>query len=365
MSLFSGFSKKTARKSRGFERVELGPFRYLRPSVTTETYFIVAALVLQVVMLFVTGSFPSIFVICASLSAAFLSEFADADARSKDSFVWMLDLMVGISIGLLLPSTYPLVAVFFVSLCVLLVNKLVLGGFARSWVNPVAATVAVCWIVGADYFPQISITAEDLQSRNVALSLIKNGAFPMVPLDARITNFLNAKVFSVLGVSIPDGYVSLFWDSKSVIPAFRFNFLTLISSIVLFAFDVYPVLIPCLFMAVYGLLVRVVAPFLCAGPFLQGDVILAYLSSGTLFGALFILQWRGTVPMMNRGRVFYGITAGCVAFFLVGAGTSPAGIAFTVLVMNVLSPLIQVMENRIERKYTESIVEGVPNESED
>lgn len=339
-----------------FKTVSLSPFKYLTPSVRTKAYFLLFALLPQIVMLFVTESFASLTILLASVLASILAEAADFGKNRTDLFLWTIAVVRGALIGLLIPSNFPPVAVFFVAFIVIFVNRSVFGGFAKSWLNPVALTVVVCWLVGMRLFPPLLVTLDDLQSRNPALSLIHDGAFPMLSLDARITNFLNNNVFGSLGVSIPDGYVSMFWDTKSPIPAFRFNLITILTSIVLFSFDVYNVMIPGIFLAVYAVLVRFVAPFIYDGPAMQGDVILAMLSSGTVFCVLFLLQWYGTVPLMNRGKFIYGAVGGVIAFCIVGVGTSSAGFVFTILLLNVVSPLIQTVENYFEKKYTESVI---------
>jgi len=347
---------KNSTKKELYKTVSLSPFKYLTPSVRTQAYFVVFALIPQLCMLFLTKSFNSLIIVCTSLFASFLAELCDYESLKKGFFAWMIAFIRGVLIGLLLPSNFPLMPIFFITLVVILINRRILGGFATSWINPVAMTVVICWIVGMKLFPSIMLTIDELQTRNPALSLIQNGTFPMLSIDAKITNFLNNKVFGILGVSIPDGYVSIFWDTKSVIPAFRFNFITIISSIVLFAFNIYGLMIPSTFIITYGVLVRVVAPFFYHGPIFQGDVLLALLTSGTLFSTLFLLQWQGTIPLMNRGKFIYGVISGVVAFFIIGTGSSSVGFVFTILIMNVVSPLIQKIENYFEQKYIENVV---------
>ena len=149
-------------------------------------------------------------------------------------------------------------------------------------------------------------------------------------------------------------YVSLFWDSHSTIPAFRFNLLTIVSSIVLLSTEVLSPIIPAVFMAVYASLVKIFAPVFYDGFLFSGDIILALLSSGTLFCAFFLLPWHGTTPYTNRGKWCYAFIAGILAFFILGAGLSPSGFAFAILIVNVLSLFIQNVENHFLREYTNS-----------
>lgn len=339
-----------------FRSVFLSPFVYLRPSVRTEAYIVLFLLLLQIAMLFVTESFASLWIIFASVLASFCADFLNREQNYKKSFVIITSLIRALVIGLLLPSSFPPVAVFFLVFFVLFVNKHLLGGFANSWVNPVAVAVSVAWIIGMKFFPVVEFQASGLQSSNIALSLIRDGTFSLNSFDVVATNWLNNKIFSFFGLSIPEGYVSLFWDSRSSIPAFRFNFLTLLSSIVLFSTEVMNPIIPGVFIFVYSLLVKIFAPLFYGGLILQGDLLLALLTSGTLFCTFFMLQWHGTTPFSNRGKWLYGALAGILAFFILGIGLSPAGFAFIVLIMNVLSLFIQSVENHFLKDFTSSVL---------
>lgn len=83
---------------------------------------------------------------------------------------------------------------------------------------------------------------------------------------------------------------------------------------------------------------------------MQGDMLLAYLTSGTLFCAVFVIQWYGTAPLTITGKTIYGIICGILAFLIAGCGTSSEGMIFTVLAANIISPLIQAEEDRYNKK---------------
>ena len=333
-----------------------GPFKYLRPSIRTEACFFLFLLFPQILLLALTGSFRSLIVILSSVLANLLAEAIDLKFQEKDKFDWFVCLIRGILTGLFLPSSFPVLPVFFIAFFTLLVSRYILGGFANSWVNPVAIAVAVCYLVGMKFFPSVSLSITDLQSRNPALALIQNGTFPINSFDLRITAFLNQRIFSLFKVSIPDGYISLLWDSHSLIPAFRFSLLTVLSSVVLLGFDIVNPIIPACFVFTYGLLVKFVSPFFYNGPLFQGDVILALFTGGTLFCAFFLLQWHGTTPLTNRGKYFYGIFGGIIAFLIAGTGTSSSGMIFTVLILNIVALLIQNAENLSSAKFAENVL---------
>ncbi|MEE1181133.1 MAG: RnfABCDGE type electron transport complex subunit D [Treponema sp.] len=333
--------KKSCRK------INLNPFHFASWSLETVSAVTIALLLIQVIMLAVTKSYASIVVLAASLAASVLSEIVHKAFLSKDTRIkWRISVIQGLLTGLLLPAAYNPAAVFIVVFLTMTVFRWAFGEFAESWANLVAVCVIVLYFLNSSCFPPCALTSADLQTRNSALVLIQNGSIVPLASDSSITEFLNKTIFKIVGISIPDGYVSLLWDNGSAIPAFRFNLITLFSSLVLFSFDFIDFIIPALFIFVYGLLVRFISPLILGGIPMQGDIILALLTSGTLFSTLFILQWYGTTPINLSGKIIYGILSGIVGFSIIGFGLSSIGYVFTVAVMNLISPCIQIFEDK-------------------
>ena len=336
------------------ESISLHPFTYLTPSLRTTALCVLLFLLPQIIMLFVTKSAASLFILLATVLASILAEFLYNIIKKQFFVSWLYALICGIIIGFLLPSTYSPVAAFCITFATLFLCKYAFGGFASSWVNPAVITVIVAYMLNASAFPSYMLTSADLQARNAALSIIQGGTIPLVSTDSSITSFLNRTIFHFLGIVIPEGYVTLFWDSGSLIPAFRFNALTLLSSLLLISFDMIGALIPFVFIIVYAFLVKCAGPIFVGGIPLQGDVLLALLTSGTFFCTFYVLQWYGTTPISEKGKFLYAVCAGCVAFFIIGFGTSSIGYMFTILLMNVISALIQVWESKHTKKKIET-----------
>lgn len=334
------------------------PFKYLVPSLHTKALVIFVFLLPQLVMLALSGSWSALIVILAAAAASVSSDCIRFIIQKKDITLFniMYALIRGLLTGFFIPSSYPVPAVFVIVFFSVFLCGLFLDGFSDSWINPVAIAVSVCWILGMHIFPSWQISSELLLSRNPSLALIHNGAIPVLDIDPSITSFLNRTVFSLFGVSIPEGYVSLFWDTQSLIPAFRFNLITLVTSIFFIAFDVIKPMIPAVFTVVYGLLVYIAGPLFFGGRLFQGDIILAFFTSGVIFLTLFLIQWPGTIPFTVSGKFVYAVTAGILAFMIIGAGTSPSGAVFTVLSVNVVSIIIQAVEQYAEKKQTISVL---------
>lgn len=333
------------------------PFVHLCPSLRTVSICTLLFLLPHLVMLLVTASYASLLVAAAAVAGSVLAEtlFRALSCTARDS--WLVALIQGIMVGLLLPSPFPPVEVFFLTFTVMLLYKYVFGGFAASWINTVAITVALAYFLNTAAFPPYQLTNADLLNRNAALSLIQGGTVTLLPQDAAITDFLNRTVFSSVGIEIPDGYVTLFWDSGAAIPAFRFNLITLLTSLVFFSFDMADILIPAVFMGTYLLLVRFASGFfVTSGMPVYGDVFLALLTSGVLFSTLYLLQWYGTTPQTLWGKTLYAVVAGICAFLIIGCGTSPAGYVFVVLLMNLFSVMLQVVEQRQVRRRLSKVL---------
>lgn len=336
------------------KNVLLKPYVYLKPSLVTagKSFFIL--LLPQLLMLVITKSYSAVFNCLATVLAALASDAIYNLIKKQLKFSWLSTLVQGLLIGLLVPASYNPVALFFITFVTIFLAKYAFGGFASSWANTTAVTVAVVYMLNMSAFPGFQLTREALSGRNAALSLILDGTVPLCRADSVVTSFLNRTVFSWVGISVPEGYVSLFWDSGSVIPAFRFNFITLVSSMVLISLDIVDFMIPAVFLFVYGALVKIFGTVFIGGQLFNGDVILALLTSGTLFSTLYVLQWYGTIPITNTGKICYGFIAGVVAYFVMGFGNSAVGYMFMILLMDIVSCMIHVYES----KHTKKIIVG-------
>ena len=111
------------------------------------------------------------------------------------------------------------------------------------------------------------------------------------------------------------------------------------------------------------ILVRFLSPLFCNGIPYQGDMLLAMLTSGTLFYATFVLQSYGTLPISVVGKVLYGVFAGIFAFVITGCGTSSTGMAFTVLFANIFSLLIQKWEDKTNKRKLQKLIASIENEN--
>jgi electron transport complex protein RnfD len=83
--------------------------------------------------------------------------------------------------------------------------------------------------------------------------------------------------------------------------------------------------------------------------FLLGyDPLLAVLSGGLLFGAVFMTTDYVTSPFLPWGKVIFGIGAGLITVLVRKFGTYPEGVCYSILIMNCAVPFLNKM---LPRKY--------------
>ncbi len=328
-----------------YKKISLAPYSYSIPSVSETARLTCILFLPQVLMLVLTESYKSLAVLAVSVVAGFAAQIGD-DFFRKQRFVFNWDVVLqALLIGMFVPADYPLWWLFLILVCSLLMGKYTFGGFAQSWANPAAFTLIMLYLFGTGFFPGFMVGVEHMQSVNAVPLLVRDGIIPLNRFDSAITSFLNEKLLVRAGITVPDGYLSLLLDAGGSIPAFRFNLLTLLSSIVLFSSKMIEPLIPAVYLAVYGVLVRYFALYPYGGMLGQGDILFALFSSGTLITAFFLLPWGGTIPMSIAGKFIFAVFAGVMAAIVNGFGTSPIGSMFVVLAANIFSPAIQCIED--------------------
>ena len=330
---------------RKYQFLTLTPFCNSKPSVNDSAKMSLILFVPQLVMLFITKSYSAFVIVVVSVLASVLADLIDSCLKHTKFRLDYIAILQGLFIGLFIPQDYPPVVVFLLVPVVLILSKYLSGGFAFSWINPAVVSVLVLFFFRSSFFPGLLIPVEYLKDGNIFSNLIQDGTFSIMPADIAITTFLNKTVFKFTGMVLPEGYISLLWDNGSVISGFRFNLLTLAATIILISFDLIDWIIPTVFLFVYAFCVRVfgIVPF--GNIYNAGDILLALCTSGTLVCAFFILPWAGTVPASIPGKIVYAFGAGIVSFLINGCGTGHIGSMFVVLTVNILSPVIQLIEN--------------------
>lgn len=249
----------------------------------------------------------------------------------------------GIIIGFLVPTSINLFSLFFLTLFVMLIAKWLFGGYSESPTNVCALSVVMLYLLSSESF---SITSgSDIHNLE---TLLNSGTFFVAPFDSAITGFLNRVIFSHFDTALPSGYITLFWDGGSSIPAFRYNLLSLLSLIILCISDNGRALTSNFFLGVYSILVFIFGDFINGGRLFCGDVLFALSTNGVFFTLAFVLCWAGSLPIKRRSRIILGTFFAIVVFFVTGVSLNPVGLALSVVISNFTSIFIQYLENKAD-----------------
>lgn len=102
------------------------------------------------------------------------------------------------------------------------------------------------------------------------------------------------------------------------------------------------------FMGIFaGICVNHLVPSVSAGRFLLYEL----LSGGLLFGAVFMFTDPVTSPITAPGRIIFGMIGAVVTFLIRMFAALPEGVAFSILICNMLTPLIDY-KKWSSNKYT-------------
>jgi electron transport complex protein RnfD len=70
------------------------------------------------------------------------------------------------------------------------------------------------------------------------------------------------------------------------------------------------------------------------------DAIFYILAGGLMLGAFFLATDTVTTPLTQKGRIIFGIGAGILLVLIRRFGSMPEGVAYSILLMNAVTPLI-------------------------
>ena len=222
----------------------------------------------------------------------------------------------GILLALVIPSTTPVWMVVLGALVAMVVAKGLFGGIGSNVFNPALTGRAFMFIsfpaaMGACWFnPEI-----DAVSGATILSQIKNGAVTATP-DLYMQYFLGNRAGCIGETSI---------------------LLILISFLFLFSTHIIDWRAPIAMVATTALCT------LLSG----GDVLLALLTGGLLFGATFMVTDYATAPLTGYGRLVFGFGCGLITFLIRKIGGYPEGVMFSILIMNCFTPFLNNLTRRM------------------
>lgn len=327
-----------------YNRMAFLPAPYIYTGVNTKqtAAFVLLLLSLQIAVMGLMQDFAAILLILCTGAASLSASLLIGSIQGKMSFN-VHAVLTGLLMGFFFPIDSGFVFSFFIAFMSYFLSWGVFGGKGNSWVNPIMLAVCIAAVSRPDSFVQLADFGR-IYSHGSVFAALGSGMVSTGAIDQGLTSMLNSTFLHSIGVTLPEGYISLFLLYPSKIPAFRYNILTLISSIILLSVKTIHKTLPFAFLVTYGTLVYCFPPITQTGSFGGGDILSALLTSGALFSAFFVMNDSGSIPRSWCGRLISGILTGIFAFCIAGPGAFPVGIPFAVITVNCINPLIERLE---------------------
>ncbi|MDA8424504.1 MAG: RnfABCDGE type electron transport complex subunit D [Treponema sp.] len=299
--------------------------------------------------------------IASAIASACMGELAVGGLSRRFTLGNGSAFLTGFLIGMAMPPNVPLYIPIASSLFAVLIVKAAFGGLGSNWMNPALAGIAfalldwpkamnawtlprnIAGVVGVGGATPLEFVRQSLAAAAAGsspLDILKSAGFRFSGLDHRITDFLNQLLFTRIGSDMPSGYFDLLIGNKSGAPGELSGILILAASIVLLARSMIRWEIPTFIVAVFSALTWVFGGLPYGSGFFSGDVLFSLLTGSFLLVTFFMATDPVTSPSTRIGMFIYGGGIAIITFLIRSFGSMSEGMAFAVLVMNCLVPLL-------------------------
>jgi len=269
-------------------------------------------------------------------------------------------VLTGLLVASAMPPGVPLYVPATSAAFAILVVKAAFGGLGANWMNPALGGIAFAYanwpVAMREFILPRAVSGVDGVSAATPLvfakglsggldvrvmDALRGASYPLSTIDSTITGFMNDSVFSRLGARLPDGYIDLAIGLKPGTLGESALLAVLAGSLVLIGLRLIKPLIPVSMLVVFAALVRVFGTGLPGEVFLGGDVLFALSGGSVVLVAFYMASDPVSSPVGRRAGVVYGAAIGALCFVFRRWGAYSEGVAFAVLVMNVLAPFIE------------------------
>ena len=221
--------------------------------------------------------------------------------------------LTGLLIAFNVPSTFPLWQAILGCAFAIIVVKQLFGGIGRNFSNPAITArifLFISFSANMSTWPTTRLDATDAVTGATPLAILAEGDIDQLPsLGTLFLGFHGGSTGEVCALALIIG--GLFLIIRKVIS---------------------PV-IPCAFIGtvfVYALI--------ATGSFYMA--LFHVLAGGVLLGAFFMATDYVTSPKLPLGQLIFGIGCGIITMSIRLFGSYPEGVSFSILLMNICTPLI-------------------------
>lgn len=289
----------------------------------------------------------SLLVVGTTVLAALVAElFAAALLRRQavtDGHAVLVGMLVGISVPVDIPLFVPVSAAVFA----LLVVKWTFGGLGSYWMNPVLGGWTFAYLSWPGAWRNLDaitgptpLAAARAGGAGGPLSAAQAAGAVGSTVDASVTEWLNVRLLSPLGIDLPEGYVDLFLGQTGGTIGEVSAGLLLVASVVLLGSRIVRWHLPAAMFGSFALVIWIFGGVSYGVGFFGGDVLFHLMTGGFLLTLFFIAPESGSAPYTRGGMVVFGTLTGVLAAVFRLYASVPEGVAFAVILANVAGPFI-------------------------
>jgi electron transport complex protein RnfD len=316
------------------------PQKSLVLSTEARMYIVAVCAFLVVLQSSLSDGFSSMWIALAAVLAALLTEALICLVTGRRTIHDGSVIVTALVLAMLLPNRiHPCLAIFGAVFAIAVV-RYPSGGLGSNWLNPaLGGALAVRFSWTKLWQASLETTPLDPVSYTPAIFGTSSSA-------ETVSEFLNARIFTLFDVQLPPVYIDLFSFPSAGIIADRGLFALVAGSVIIVSCVTFRAWIPFLYLAVYLFLARIAGAGVQSGE-ANGDMLYALCSGGTLVTAFYLLSDPVTGPRSNMGSVVYVLAVAAFTFVFRFLKMEFYGAFFAVALLNVVLPILRVVERRL------------------
>lgn len=304
------------------------PHIRLETSTTTLMRDVLIALVpVSAVAVYNYGWRAAVLMVVA-MAAAVLSEYLWNHFMKKPQTIGDLSAVVtGLLLALNVSSLVPWWMMVVGSAFAIIIVKMLFGGIGSNFINPALAARAMLMASWPVQMTTYVIKGADIASSATPLSVHKQD-IAQAAVDA-------ASGVTHVAAEMPS-HLEFFLNQVGGCLGEASTLAVLLGGAYLLLRKVISWHIPVIYVVTASLLGTAFAP----EGFMQGDFLFQVMSGGLMLGAFFMANDYTTSPMSIKGEVIFALGCGFLSFVIRRFGGYPEGVSYSILIMNLLVPLI-------------------------
>ena len=295
--------------------VSSSPHLRARRTTTGIMLDVIIALMPALVASIIYFGYRAAIIIAVCVATCVVAEFVSRKIMKRDNTICDLSAVVtGILLAFNLPAGLNPVMAAIGSVVAIIVVKQMFGGLGQNFVNP-ALTARIVLMVS---FPTPMTTWD-------------SPFYYWGGTDAATT----ATVFGGEHVSI----LNMFLGNQAGSLGETCALALLLGGIYLVVRRVISPIIPVCYLGTVALFALIFGA--CTGENIGEFILTHLLSGGLMLGAIFMATDYATTPINWRGKIIFGIGCGIRTMVIRLFGSLPEGVSFSIILMNILTPLIE------------------------